>query len=224
MEQALIFNYLKRTRIIEAPRSTLATFGATHIEYHLISPIDNLKDKTRLRQGEVVSHKPQIITPQTLSERFEGFGPESDEFANWLKSSYGEFLRALEYQFQNKGFSAQVISESPKEVATRIQLDIQSRKLPNQAVISCPDAAWSLALMKFTLDESARSFPIHLRDMERRGMFNPEKFQEDRHRREIESLFEKAASGDKDVLPLLGRKLKDYGLFPEYEDRYLSFF
>ncbi len=224
MDQSLIFNYLKRTRIIEAPKSTLATFGATHIEYHLISPIDNLKDKTRLRQGEVVSSKPQIITPQSLSERFEGFGPESDEFASWLKSSYGEFLRALEYQFQNKGFSAQVISESPKEVATRIQLDIQSRKLSNQAVISCPDAAWSLALMKFTLDESARSFPVHLRDMERRGMFNPEKFQEDRHRREIESLFEKAASGDKDILPVLGTKLKDYGLFPEYEDRYLSFF
>ena len=70
MDQSLIFNYLKRTRIIEAPKSTLATFGATHIEYHLISPIDNLKDKTRLRQGEVISHKPQIITPQTLSERF----------------------------------------------------------------------------------------------------------------------------------------------------------
>ncbi len=224
MDQSLIFNYLKRTRILEAPKAALATFGSTHIEYHLISPIDDLKDKTRLRQGEVVSHKPRIITPQTLAERFEGFGPESNEFADWLKSSYGEFLRALEYQFQNKGFSVQVVSESPKEVASRIQADIKSRELSNQAVIRCPDAAWSLALMKFTLDESARSFPVHLRDMERRGLFNPEKFQEDGHRREIESLFEKAVSGDKDILPVLGKKLKDYGLFPEYEDRYLSFF
>ncbi len=224
MEQSLIFNYLKRTRILEAPKKTLSTFGATHIEYHLISPIDDLKDKTRLRQGEVISHKPQIITAQGLAERFQGFGSEADEFANWLKSSYGEFLRALEYQFQNKDFSVQVISESPKEVASRIQADIKSRELSNQAVISCPDAAWSLALMKFTLDESARSFPIHLRDMERRGMFNPEKNQEDRRRGEIESLFEKAVSGDKDILPVIGKKLKDYGLFPEYEDRYLSFF
>ncbi len=89
MDQALIFSYLKRTRIISAPKTALATFGATQIEYHLLSPIDELKDKTRLRHGEVVSQKPQIITPQALAVRFEGFGPESLEFADWLGSSYG---------------------------------------------------------------------------------------------------------------------------------------
>lgn len=224
MDQALIFKYLKRTRVIKAPGSTLATFGATHIEYHLISAIDGLEDKTRLRQGEVVSQKPQILTPQALVERFEGFGPESKEFADWLGSSYGNFLRTLEYQFQNKGFATQVISESPQAVIDRIKADIENRNLPHQAIISCPDAAWPLALMKFTLDESARSFPVHLRDMERRGMFDPVKSQEDRQKREIEKLFEKAASGDKDALELLGTKLKESGLFTEYEDRYLSFF
>lgn len=224
MDQTLIANYLKRTRLIYGPSATLATFGATRIEYHLISPIDDLKDKTRLRQGEVVSQKPQIITPQALTERFEGFGPEAKEFADWLKESYGNFLRTLEYQFQNQGFSAQVISESPKAVADRIKTDIEARRLPRQAIISCPDAAWSLALMKFTLDESARSFPTHLRDMERRGMFHPEKTQEDRRRKEIENLFDKAASGDNEALTALGTKLKDYGLFSEYEDRYLGFF
>ncbi len=117
-----------------------------------------------------------------------------------------------------------MISESIKTVTDRLKAESEARNLPNQAIISCPDAAWSLALMKFTLDESARSFPVHLRDMERRGLFNPAQFQEDRQKREIENLFEKANAGDKDALATLGTKLKESGLFAEYEDRYLSFF
>ena len=66
MDQALIFKYLKRTHVIKAPVSTLATFGATHIEYHLVSAIDGLEDKTRLRQGEVVSQKTANIDASSL--------------------------------------------------------------------------------------------------------------------------------------------------------------
>ncbi len=223
MDPALIQSYLKQTRIVRAPKRLLTAFGATTLHYHLVSPVEDMKDRTRLREGKVLSEKPRILTPESLAERFEGFGEEARQFAQWLAGAYPDLLRALEYHFKNQGFATRVISDGEQEVAARIAADLDSREVKDQAVIRCPDAAWSLALMKFTLDESARSFPTHVRDLERRGLFDPAGKLQDRRRREIERLFE-AAPSDPEALMILGRKLKDYGLFAEYEDRFLRLF
>ncbi|MDE2291390.1 MAG: hypothetical protein KGL53_04845 [Elusimicrobia bacterium] len=223
MEPNLISQYLRQTEILRAPRKALATFGATRIEYHMVSPVEELDNRTRLRQGTVVSLKPQILTPEAFAERFEGFGDDAKPFQQWLKGAYRDLLRSLEYNFKNQGFSTRVISEPPAAVAQRIAAELDAKDQQFDTLIRCPDGAWSLALMKFALDESARSFPVHVRDLERRGLFQPEKHAEDRRRREIEALFQ-TASQDRTALPELGKKLRDYGLFEEYEDRYLRFY
>lgn len=223
MEPNLITQYLRQTEILRAPRKILATFGATRIEYHLVSPVEDLDNRTRLRTGTVVSLKPKILTPEAFAERFEGFGDDAKPFQKWLTGAYHDLLRSLEYNFKNQGFTTRVLSEPPAAVAERINSELEAKDDQFNALIRCPDGAWSLALMKFALDESARSFPIHVRDLERRGLFQPEKHANDRKRREIETLFSEAAS-DKAALAELGRKLREYGLFSEYEDRYLAFF
>lgn len=205
------------------PQRALATFGATRIEYHLISPVENFRNKTRLREGKVLSEKPKILTPDCLAERFQGFGEQSREFAQWLTQSYRDLLRALEYNFKNQDVATRVICEGPRAVTDSIKADLDRREAKDQALILCPDPAWSLALMKFALDESARSFPVNVRDLDRRGLFDPEGKLRDRRRREIERLFAEASS-DRGALQTLGRKLREYGLFEEYEDRFLSLF
>lgn len=224
MDQPLIHKLLERTQILRSPRSSLSTFGATHIEYQLISPVEDLPDKTRVRKGEIVSERPKILTAEAFAERFKGFGPDAKEFAQWLTSEYKDLLRSLEYNFRNKRVSTRVISEKPALVADRAARELDSRDLRNQALIVCPDAGWSLALMKFALDESARSFPTHVRDLERRGLFDPSRATADRRRAEIETLLAAARAGDKSVRDALGRKLREYGLFEEYEDRFLALF
>lgn len=224
MDAALIRSYLERTQIVRAPRQALSTFGATRIEYELVSAVEDMKGRTRLRTGVVVSEKPKILTAEAFAERFQGFGPEAEEFARWLTSSYKDVLRSLEYNFQNKDLKARVISEPPAAVIERISRELDERPAAGRALIACPDAAWSLAIMKFTLDQSARSFPSHVRDLERRGLFAPEKAADDRRRREIESLFAAAGAGDAAAREALGGKLREYGLFDQYEDRFLSLF
>lgn len=223
METALIRSFLRQTEILRTPQRTLSTFGATQIKYHLISSVEDLQNRTRLREGTVISERPKILAPESFAERFEGFGEEARQFAQWLTRSYRDLLRALEYNFKNQGLATRVICEGPQAVAESIKADLDRREARDQAVIRCPDGAWSLALMKFTLDESARSFPVNVRDLERRGLFDPAAGLEDGRRREIERLFS-AASRDRGALGLLGEKLREYGLFAEYEDRYLSFF
>lgn len=224
MDAGLIAKLLPQIKVLRAPRSTLSTFGATRIEYQLISPVEDLADKTRVRKGEIVSERPKILTAEALARRFKGFGPDAEGYAQWLTSAYADVLRSLEYTFRNKRGSTRVLNERPALVAERAAADLDSRDLRTQSLIVCPDAAWPLALMKFTLDEAARSFPTHVQDLDRRGLFNPQRAASDRRRAEIETLLAAAAAGDKSVRDALGSKLRDYGLFAEYEDRFLALF
>lgn len=224
MDAPLIRSYLSRTQIVRAPKSPLSTFGATRIEYRLVSPIDDLAGKTRLREGVVVSEKPKILTAEAFAERFKGFGAEAEEFAQWLGSNYRDVLRSLEYNFRNQEMTARVISQPPAEVIERIAAELDDKQGGSRALISCPDAAWSLAVMKLSLDESARSFPTHVRDLERRGLLEPDKKLAGRRARELEALFAAASAGDAGARDALGRKLREYGLFEQYEDRFLSLF
>ena len=222
VDKEVIARLLAGTEVLRVPARRLATFGATRIDYRLISPVEDMPDRSRVREGVVVSARPAIITPESFKERFEGFG-DDEALARWASTAYRELLRALEYNFRNQGQAASVLHESPLVVAERMLADFDARDVKDKAVIRCPDAGWSLALMKFTLDEAARSFPGHVTDLERRGRFAPDRGEGDRRRREVEALFSGAAK-DPAAREALGRKLKDYGLFAEYEDRFLGLF
>jgi hypothetical protein len=214
---------LARIEVLRAPKRRLATFGATRVDYRLISDADGAPGRARLREGAVLSERPKIITPEAFRERFAGFGDDAADYARWAEGAYRDLLRALEYNFRNEGLSARVISRDPRAVADSVLAELDAKDAPDQAVIRCPDAAWSLALMKFTLDETARSFPGHVQDLERRGLFSADRGAGDRRRREIEALFDSARK-DRAHVDVLGRKLREYGLFAEYEDRFLSLF
>lgn len=223
MNPRTVRSFLARTSVLRQPKHVLATFGSTEIEYHLLSPVDRLADKTRLRSGKVLSERPQILTADALRERFQGFGPEAAPFLDFLSLNYGDALGALQYVFKNQDMQSSVLSEKPEALASRLAQSWDGEGNEKKALVLCPDGAWTLALMKLTLDEAVRSFPTHMRDLGRRGLFDPARHAEDRRRREIEALFADAGA-DRVVLKLLGEKLREYGLFDEYEGRYLSYF
>lgn len=207
---------LRRTQVLRGPQRRLAAFGDTRIRYHLLSTVEDLEDRTRLREGIVVSERPKILTPDHLRERFEGFDEEARAFGDWLLKAYGDEVRALEYKFKNQPQGAQVLGSKPAELADRIQRSLAD--VPDAAVVLCPDAGWQIALMKMLLDESRQAFPGHVRQMEARGLFRTP---DEKRRDEIEALFKRVAD-DRSLLGLLASKLGEYGLFAEYEDRFFA--
>ena len=223
MKPSLIRKFISETKLLRPPKKTLSTFGSTRIQYHLISPVDALPNRTRLREGWVVSERPKILTAETLRDRFEGFGKDAPKFADWLDAQYQDLLRALEYRFKNQELKTRVLAKKPQAAAARILKDIDDRGMPQAAVITCPDAAWSLALMSFTLEEAARSYPTNVRDLDNHGMFDPGSNEARRRRNEVERLFAPARR-DANARSALGAKLREYGLFEKYEDRFLSLF
>ena len=60
-----------------------------------------------------------------------------------------------------------------------------------------------------------------LKELDERGFFNPEKRQDERERFEIEKLFQEAQS-DRSRLTSLAERLKQTGLFADYEDRFFT--
>ncbi|MBI5596756.1 MAG: hypothetical protein HY928_11755 [Elusimicrobia bacterium] len=223
MDPKTIEAYMKATRLVRPPKHRLSTFGATRIEYHLVSPIDDMPHKTRLREGFVVSEKPAVLTAEALEERFEGFGTEAADFKDYIDARYGDLLRALEYRFKNADPRTSVLGSAPQETSARIKADLDARDLDQAALIECPDPAWPLALMSFTLDEARRSFPGNVSDLERRGRFDPDGGAGRRVRAEVDALFARAAK-DPDARKLLGLNLREHVLMEEFEDRFLALF
>jgi hypothetical protein len=214
---------LSTTKILQSPKHRLSTFGNTRIRYFFISEVTGMDERSRLREGIVLAERPKIITPDSMRDRFEGFGKGAEEFGEWLGRQYGFSIRGLEYQFKNQESTVHVEHSPVRELAERIKKDLAGRDLGQSALIEGPDDAWQISLMKFILEESMASFDPNMRELHEHGFFDGPQGALQNRRREIEALLFKARS-DRALIPILGRKLQDHGLFSEYEDRFFSLF
>jgi len=212
---------MRRTRILKPPKHAIATFGTTTLRYVLLSMVPNQPDCCRLREGEVTAERPKILTPDFWKNRFEGFGEEAQLFHEQIEKAYGEALKGLEYTFRNDLKTTSFEHSALPEVADRTRRVMEEEDAPRTALLEGPDAQWSLSVMKFIVDTSLRSFPGNMRELDERGLFNPEQRAQERERFEIEKLFQEAQR-DRTRIPLLAERLKQAGLFMAYEDRFFA--
>ncbi|OGR83396.1 MAG: hypothetical protein A2901_03435 [Elusimicrobia bacterium RIFCSPLOWO2_01_FULL_54_10] len=212
---------LKKTAVLKVPKHRISTFGFTKIRYFFVSQVPAFPDRTRLREGFVVAESPKLITPDVFKNRFEGFGSESEEFGQWLSDHYGESFRGLQYRFKNDLTSGKVEFLPVKALCDNIAKNLSKEGWEQSALIRGPDAGWQVGLMKFIADECMRSFADNLRELDEHGYFEAPQDAENHKRKEIEGLFSKARANP-DVLSVLGSRLKQSGLFPEYEDRFFK--
>jgi hypothetical protein len=218
---AFLLQALRHTKILKPPKHAIATFGTTTLHYFLLSAIPGERAFCRLRQGEVTAQRPQILTADFWKNRFQGFGEEAEEVRDQIEKIYGEALKGLEYSFRNDLKSTSLEQAPLAEVADRTCRVIEAEDAPRTALLEGPDAHWSLSVMKFIVDMSLRSFPGNVRELDERGLFNPEKRRDTHERFEIEKLFQEAQT-QRAKIPVLAERLKETGLFSEYEDRFFS--
>jgi len=222
MKQELSFqDALRQTRILRPPKHTLATFGATTMRYVLLSRLPAMPEACRRREGEVSAQRPAILTPEFWRERFEGFGDETRTYRGQIDRHYGDSLRALEYTFHNELKSSSLEHAPFDQLAERAHKIMEEENAPRTALLSGPDQHWPLSVMKFAIETSLRSFPSNVRELDERGLFNPDERRHSLQRAHIEALFKQAAR-DPSQIKALGETLRREGLFAEYEDRFFS--
>jgi len=211
----------KNIKVIRPPKYRLSTFGNSEIRYTLVTDVAGLLDRSRVRYGLVTAERPAILTPHTLKERFEGFGSKGRQYAEWVASQYGDALRGLEYQFRNEPHTSKVELEPPDSLLRRLAQEFDQEGDVRKTLIRGTDKLWELSLMKFIVEETLSSFASNVQELQDRGFFEGEFKDVNRQRREIKHLIGKVKH-NKSLLPKLGTKLKEFGLFEEFQDEFFK--
>lgn len=205
-------------RVVRAPRRRLSTFGSSRIEYYLITDVAGFHDRSRLRTGIVTAERPNIITPDMIRHRFDGFGKAAKEHAEWLMGQYGNALKALEYGFKNQATASRIELATPEQMTSKMTEAFDRSDESQFAILRGSDKLWQLSIMRFIVEETLSSFTANVKELEERGFFEEGEGRKRQHR-EVQHLLRRA-SFDSTLVPVLARKLRDYGLFEEYQDQF----
>lgn len=214
---------VNNTEVVMMPTNYLETFGATHLHYHLVSELMDSVNRIRVREGTIRSHQPQIITPSCYAnEVLEGFGEQANQYAEWLRA-HAKDLRMLEYGFkvQKTEISEQVITGNVAEILEQVKKSAQAKNDPLAGVILGVDDPWDVCLLKFMVDVIRQSAPRNVQELNRHRLWDDASGVPKGVRADIENHF-RLASRDATLVKPLGIKLRRYGLFEEYEDRFFD--
>jgi hypothetical protein len=211
---------IEHTEIVRPPKQKLATFGNTNIHYYIVSEL--MEKVNVVREGKVVASKPKIVTPRYLIN-LEGFSAEASRFLEMLAGKYPQ-EPGIFYTYKNESLEMNVVSEPTEVVINNISNLIDKQENPLAAIIKGVDEMWDVSLLKFTFELTRHSIQGNVRELESRGLFRIDRtgIPEDA-RKEIEELFVKTRD-DLSYADKLVKELKRWGLFEEYQDRFLSLF
>ncbi|MBI2850335.1 MAG: hypothetical protein HYX80_04745 [Chloroflexi bacterium] len=219
---------IERTEILRAPKQSLYTFGTTTINYYLLtepSYAEPAKDvpETVIREGKVTAERPKIVTPYYLN-RLEGFGPEARRYFGALMEQYGADMPGLFYTYKNEPKDSNIVSDRLLAIVDKLNAEIDKRSDPLTAIIKGEDTLWDVSLMKFIYEITRSSLPENLRQMGRRGLLDVDSAGVPADARaHIEELFGQVARGECEP-GRLRDELDHWGVFEEYEDRFLGIF
>lgn len=209
---------VNNTEVVSVPERRLETFGATMVNYHLVSELMDRADKVRVREGKLQALRPEIITPESIAGMMlEGFGDEARNYADWLRAHASD-MQILQYGFkvQKQEINDYILSDSIEHVVGRVQEDVKKSGDSLSAILVGVDQPWEVCLLKLMVELVQQSAAGNIQDIQQQ--------QRDRKTQlhvQVEQAF-LAASRDAAHLPALADLLKRHGLFERYEDRFFS--
>ena len=224
-----IMQAVQNTEIIRAPKQNLYTFGTTNIYYYLVTvpaytEVTGGRPETVVREGRVVAERPKIVTPYYLSN-LEGFSREAAQYFRALIEEYGErSVQGLVYAYRNEPKEMNIVSNDLRSVVDRLNGDIDKREDKLAAIIRGEDTLWDVSLMKFIFEVTRTSAPHNFKQLETRGLLEMDsRGTPSGVKDRINEMFEQVAGGEREAGELKD-ELERWGLFDEYQDRFLDLF
>lgn len=222
---------IENTRVVRSPKQGLATFGITNIRYFLVtepcySGLDCAGDSTSetvVREGRVIAERPKIVTPHYLTNMFEGF-EHGKEYADFIMRRYGPNEPGLLYRYRNESGGVNIVSGAVDTVVDRLNGVIDAEREALSAIVRGVDEMWDVSLMKLVHDVARNSLQKNVMDLYQHGMLRLDTrgIPQDA-RTTIEELFKRVGRGQAEPAELKA-ELDAWGLFDEYEDRFLKLF
>lgn len=212
----------RQTRIVYMPHKLLETFGESAVNYRLLSQVED--GRLRLRTGIVKAARPRIITPHFFARQaLENFGEDARKyFEDVLSRKEGAGIIQYGLGFAKEDRTEEIIGGEIAEVSEQIAKEAQDNISEIRGVIVGNDKYWEISLLFFIKALVAQSAPVNAREMAGRGLFAIRNGVPMAIHNEIEQDFANAVT--KEQADKLGSKLRDYGLFDEYEDRFFNLY
>ena len=207
---------VNNTEVVLAPRNRLETFGATLINYRLVTELMDVVGQVRVREGRIQAFRPEILTPQSLTESplGEGFhSGQAEDFVRWLRQHEAEII-LLKYGFKirQETLTESIIHDSIENVVDRVKTDLEAKNDPLSALVVGVDEPWEVCLLKLLFEVVKHSAPRNARDL---------RADPDGTHHEIERAF-RAAARNRSKLAPLAELLTRTDKFKEYEDRFFE--
>jgi hypothetical protein len=222
---------INNTFVLRQPKQTLSTFGTTNIHYYLLTkPVyselvgkGTKTDETVVREGRVITERPKVITPTYLFN-LEGFSKYARKYLESLAEKYGPNAPGIYYAYKNEPKDTSVVSSPMKTVVARINKEIDSNGDPLSTIIKGVDEMWDISVLKFIYEVTESSVGHHTTELGSRGYFDIDhRGVPQGARQRIEEMFIMTKSGELEPADLK-LEMDRWGLFGEYEDRFLSLF
>jgi hypothetical protein len=211
---------MQKTELIRAPKRRLATFGSTTMEYYVVTELT--EQMSAVRDGQVLAERPRIVTPYYLLH-VEGFSESARRFLG-IMAQQNPHEAGIFYTYKNEPHSMNVVSEPLGVVVGNLSARLESEDRPLSAIMRGVEDVWDLAVMMFIYDLTRRAAGGNYADFQRHGLLNmDESGLPAAARRQIELLFA-VAREDRSRASELVTELNRWGVYQEYEDRFLALF
>jgi len=211
---------MRKTELIRAPKRRLATFGSTTMEYYVVTELT--EQMSAVRDGQVLAERPRIVTPYYLLH-VEGFSESARRFLG-IMAQQNPHEAGIFYTYRNEPHSMNVVSEPLGVVVGNLSSRLESEDRPLSAIIRGVEDVWDLAVMMFIYDLTRRAAGGNYADFQRHGLLNmDESGLPAAARQQIELLFA-VAREDRSRASELVTELNRWGVYQEYEDRFLALF
>jgi len=227
-EEERIEYAISHTEVLRPPKQTLSTFGTTNIYYYLLTEpsykeLVEGEEETVVREGRVRAEKPKVVTPYYLAN-VEGFSEHARRYLDMIAREYGPHTRGLFYGYKNEPKELNVVASNMDSVVRKLadKIDMEGDQLAT--IIKGVDELWDVSILKFIFDMTRYSLDSNIHELGRRGLLDVDHRGVPRDARQsIEQLFAYVERGELDP-SALKTELDRWGLFGEYEDRFLRFF
>jgi len=223
-----IAHAIENTQVLRPPRQALATFGTTNIYYYLVTrpayaEVAPAEGETVVREGRVVSERPRVITPSYLTN-IEGFSEYARRYLEMVIGQVGPHAPGIFYKYRNEPKDLSIVSDSLEAVVQNLNTRIDQAGEQLSAIIKGVDELWDVSLMKFIHEITASSLGSNISELGSRGLLDVDRegIPHDARLR-IEELFDGVRRGEAEPYQLK-LELDRWGVFREYEDRFLALF
>lgn len=211
---------VERTELIRPPQQKLATFGSTTISYYVVTGL--AENISVVRDGKVVAERPRIITPAYLIN-VEGFSESARKYITTMAAEHPHEPGVF-YRYKNEAKEMNVVSESTRQVISKLDARLEEEKNPLSAIIKGVEEFWDVSLLMFMYHLTRSAMSSNVAEFHRRGLLDIDSSGVPKDARiHIEELFDQART-DLSRAPKLVAELNRWGLFPEYQDRFFALF